>query len=762
MQPLASDSPLANLFEALFKAPLSLYQRAEWVFAPLVGAGWLWALGALMTVLVAGSLLWRARSGGYPGRLGAHWLVIGALQIGAFALLLLVLSRPGLEYQRLTPGANTIAVLVDRSESMAYPATSAASGAARTGDVSRMTVARTLLEDTLLPDLQELGNVATFAFADAAAPHDLVDMAADGGGTRLVDALAQVMAGFRGVPLAAVVVLTDGADTDAGAEPGRLAAAGVPVHTVAIGPRRLPGEVRIAAVGVAENTAPDSRVVAQLRLRHRSAGQARIRVRDGSRVIAARDVVLHAADPEPLLRLEFDSGPGGIRDLTFEVEPPPGDLLADNNRVQRLLTVSDRTHRVLYLEGEPRWEYKFLRRALQGDPVLALSTWLRTTDRKTLRQNVASADELDQGFPVSRAELYRFDVVLLGSLEAAGLNDEQHRWLESFVGERGGSLLAIAGRAALADGGWQHRPLADVLPVTLAHGGVATYQASEGVALPTEAGRHSPVIAIPDGEGADPWRTLPALGDYQQLGAVKPAATVLLQFLRNGQGQPQPLLITQPYGLGTAAVLATATTWRWQMRTAPEDVRHTLFWRQLLRQLAEASRPRQELSVAAEGGTLHVRYTDRDEHYRPRDELPARATVLGEGAQALAVTLAPAAAAGVVEGRLELEQPGVYRVDVPTSAAEPPLSRFVRIGEGAPEQSAPERNDALLERIAETTGGRYWRPDQVVALADSLALESAGVRHRERLALWNMPALLGTLLLLKLTEWLLRRRRGAI
>ena len=98
--------------------------------------------------------------------------------------------------------------------------------------------------------------------------------------------------------------------------------------------------------------------------------------------------------------IAFDSGATGIRELTFELAPPAGDNLAENNQIDRLLTVSTRQRRILYLEGEPRWEYKFIRRALARDDVLDLVSWLRTTDRKTYRQGVADEDELHAGFSI--------------------------------------------------------------------------------------------------------------------------------------------------------------------------------------------------------------------------------------------------------------------------------------------------------------------------------------------------------------------------
>src|SRR5690606_11806279 len=143
-----------------------------------------------------------------------------------------------------------------------------------------------------------------------------------------------------------------------------LGAAGVPVHTVGIGPATLPGEVQLSDVSLPSAAPPQTRVVAELELRHSSAGPVQVKVLDGARLVAAREAELDAGRPVQRLAVPFDSGPGGIRELSFVVEPPAGDHLAGNNRQERLLTVSEQRRRVLYLEGEPRWEYKFIRRAL--------------------------------------------------------------------------------------------------------------------------------------------------------------------------------------------------------------------------------------------------------------------------------------------------------------------------------------------------------------------------------------------------------------
>jgi len=738
------------MFEWLFKYPPALFRQGELVVEPVAALlAEPWLLAAVPVAVVAGALLL-----GRGSRLTVPRRALLAALQAAFVLgVLVLLARPALEVESLTPGANSVAVLMDGSGSMDFPADVASAA-------SRLQAARVAAAEVLLPGLAPLAEVAVFGFGTGVTRQPLAAVTAGAPRTRLVGAVDDVLASFRDRPLAGVIVFSDGGDNAGGLDVAALREAGVPVHTVGVGPEEMPGEVELADAAMPAQAPPDSRVAVDVTLRHSAAGPATLKIRDGGRLIAARDVLLDPANPRQRVPVSFDSGPGGIRELSIEVVPPDGDTLAQNNRLARLLTVTERRRRALYLEGEPRWEYKFMRRAVDGDDVLAVTSWLRTTDRKTYRQNVDAPDELADGFPATLASLYGYDVIVLGSLAATDFEPRQQRWLERFVAERGGSLLALAGRNALADGGWDATPLADALPVTLARRPQGTYVAEGGPVRPTRLGAAAAMLELGGGEGGDPFASLPALADHQRLGQVKPAASVLLEVLTGGG--PQPLLVTQPYGLGTAAVLATASTWRWQMRTPADDRRHSLFWRQLLRQLAETAQQPRALSLGVTGDAVTIRLVERNAEFAPRAAVQAAARITGPGVDGAPLVLSPTGAPGVLEGRFRAPAAGVYRLDVSVGGGDDPLTRFVRLGGENAEYFRPARNSALLQRLAATTGGRYWELADVGAIAETLRFAGAGVTQRERHPLWDMPAAFLLLVLVKGGEWLLRRRWGRV
>ena len=754
-------------WEWLFKYSLRTFVYGDLVFAGL-GVVWWLAAGLLLVLGIA-----------FARRL-ARWslarrMTIHGLQFAAAALVLVLIAAPALEIMRLAAGVNTVAVLLDTSASMALPAAN--------GSETRLAAAKRLFGDAIEPAAGNV-DVALFGFdnglrrlpADAAGAVDAVD--ADGSNTRLLDALTDLATHHDQSALAAVVVLTDGADNSASdVDLEALAAAAVPVHPVAIGPARIDGDVELRTLTVPRLAAPNTQVRARLAIHHASGGEVQVRVRDGEAVLAAETIELDPDTPIVHKDIAFPSGTAGLKEIAVELVAAHDDPLPANNGRTRLLEVAESRYRVLYVEGEPRWEFKFIRRAVAEDDAIDLLTWLRTTPRKSYRQGVAHADELRNGFPASREVLYSYQLLILGSLPASALDETQHRWLEAFVAERGGSVLALAGRQALTAGGWDVKPLAQALPVALERSAdeASAYASGEYAAEPTPAGlalgfTHLGGVA---GDGLPRWQTLPKLADLQRLGALKPGATVLLQ-ARGGSGGGNggerglaPLLVTQPYGFGSSAVLATASTWRWRMRTLPDDDRHSLFWRQLIRHLAAAAQPQQRVAVAARGSALDMRVTLKDARFQPIVGANVTARVTAASGETFETSLEGVGADGVFGKTIAAEQDGIYRVDM---AARLPdqlgpvqtTTTMARIGSANVESFDAALNESLLGRIAEATGGRLWRPDDLAGLAEAIAYSGAGIRERQRLPLWDMPFLFLLLVLLKCVEWSLRRYWGGI
>ena len=742
------------MFELLFKHSPWAYRAGEFAFA----SGWpLWLLGVLIgvgAVAIALSLGWR-RNLSWP-----RALVIGTLQALLFAVALTLLWRPALQVERVRDRQNVVAIVTDASASMIY-------GEANR---SRLQSAVATLQADVVPQLSKVFGLRLYSFAEQITPIErFQDMPPPGTQSRIGDALRGVLQTAASTPLAAIVLVSDGAENGGTLNEQRmaeLAAFGIPIHTVGVGPEHNSNDLELEAVNLADEATPGEVLTAEVSIRHDRAAKTRLRVYDGTTLLVAREITLPAAAGVVTQTLEVPAGDAGVRDLRFELEPLAGEVNLINNRRSHVIDVSAARHSILYVEGEPRWEYKFIRRAAETDRSLRLAGLVRATPNRYYRQGVQSGQELVEGFPQQATELFAYDAVVIGSLEAPALNAEQHRLLKEFVDRRGGSLLMLAGRDGLSDGGWGRAPIADALPAHLSTSAGTTYVQRPGKAQLTIYGAESAIGHLDSDprRNAALWKGLPDLADFQPLGRLKPGAVVLLETL--GSEGRQPLLLSQRYGRGTTYLMGTASTWRWRMRLPHEDERHRTFWRQLLHAVAAGAPSRSTLTterkVYDDERRVAVQAELRDEEFKPIDNAAVEVTAVDEQGES---TVMPMQHSAQGEGRyvatVDANATGLYRFEMKARVGEKQLgsaATHVRRNEGVLEHFATYQHRALLERVAQATGGRYWQLDQLAELSEAIRYSKAGILERQTLELWNLPAVFLLLLALKSAEWLLRRR----
>ncbi|MGH9472475.1 MAG: glutamine amidotransferase, partial [Terriglobales bacterium] len=570
-----------------------------------------------------------------------------------------------------------------------------------------------------------------------------------------------------------------GADTGGGLDRStldQLSSRHIAVQTLAFGSPRAPRDIELERVTLQPQAMEKSRVraLAQV-LAYGFAGQnARLTVSDGRQLLAATTFQLDGDGDVATVPVMFNAGAAGPKTLTFALAPLPGEASARNNQRQRLLNVVSNPHRILYIEGEPRWEYKFIRRAESTDPQVQLVSMVRATENKIYRQGISDPSELADGFPSRPDDMFRYQGLIIGSVQAAYFTPAQQDLIEAFANRRGGGILFLGGEFALADGGWQDSPLAPLLPVTLPnHTGtfvradLTTGVTAQAHALLTGAGARSAITRLLDDPDANTkkWASLPWLMDYQDAGTAKPAATVLAN-VRSPQGRVTPLLVTENYGRGRTAVLATSGTWRWQMNLPLGDPTFTLFWQQLLHWLVASTPGPVTVSTAHtmlyDQGQVTLQAAARDSNYNPDPGAQLQLSVLGPSGARSSATLRPSPGApGEFTADYNASQPGAYIATVSDGGGHDATVAFERV-DGAAEAFDAQAHPDFLARLAEETGGESWQPNQAAALAAAVPYASAGLSSRQNLPLWNLPAVFLLLGALALAEWLLRRKWGMV
>jgi uncharacterized membrane protein len=753
------------MFEFLFKYPSTVFSKGTFV---LLGQWPLWLLIAALAAaaLGLGWTIWSRRTRVAPTMRGRRTAVVWLLQSSLVCLLLFLLWQPALSIATLRPQQNIVAVVIDDSKSMAT----------QDDGKSRHDQVLDTLNSGLINSLQSKFQVRLYRLGDHVARIEkLEQLNASAPATHIGDNLKEVLADSATLPIGAVVLLSDGADNTGGIDLetiSEIKRQRIPIHTVGFGREQMAHDIEVTDVQLPVRSLAKSRLQATVTFhQHGFKGdKVRLAVRESGKVLASRDIVLKsdgAAQTETVL---FNAGEAGVKNLEFTIDAMPAEDNKANNSLTRVLNVDNAKPRVLYLEGEPTWDFKFLRRAVEDDKNIALFSIVRTTQNKIYTQVPDnSAEFLKVSFPTKVEDLFSFQGLILGSVEANYFTPAQQELMQQFVDRRGGGLLFLGGRNALADGGYDKAPFSDLLPVHLPNH-KNTFHREPATPQLTSSGRDSLITRIDENPDANfnRWKKLPYLMNFQEAGQPKPGAVVLAEM--TAAGNTLPLLITQKYGRGRTAVFATGGDWRWQMLQPVEDMSHEMFWRQMLRWLVSdtptrvvSSTPR---SVLLDDGHVHLRAEVRDTTYLPTSDAQVEARVVGPDGAAQSVELHPdALEQGVYSVDWDASRPGSYVTEITARRGQQELGRDVvtfRREDGVAENFHLEQNRDLLEKLSSQTGGRYYRPNEVSKLGEDIAYSDAGITVRETRDLWDMPIVFFFALLLCCTEWLLRRKWGVV
>ncbi|MFN9086636.1 MAG: vWA domain-containing protein, partial [Gemmatimonadaceae bacterium] len=383
----------------LFKFPPRAFARGDLVVAPVIPTPVLLATAVALALLV---LVTHARL--RTLRRGDR-VVLGGLRTLALLLVIGCLFRPGLVIASAVPQRNVLAVLFDDSRSMRIRDAQ---------DGSRLGAVQRAFADTsaLLRTLGERFAVRRFRFAASAAPvRNAGDLQGRGTRSDLAQALADVREDLSGMPLAGVVLVSDGADNGDGSLDDALLALRarrVPVYTVGVGRERFDRDVAVERVQAPRRllAGASSLVEADIRLRGVGKDGVTLTVEADGRVVATETVRPPARGDLVTARLRVPPLATGVHRLAVRARPLDAEIVTENNEWQTSLEVRAGPDRVLYLEGEPRPEFAFLRRAVADDSALQVVGLMRSAERKFLRLGVRDSLELISGFPSTREELF--------------------------------------------------------------------------------------------------------------------------------------------------------------------------------------------------------------------------------------------------------------------------------------------------------------------------------------------------------------------
>lgn len=574
---------------------------------------------------------------------------------------------------------------------------------------------------------------------------------------------------------AAIVVVTDGRENasqrgldELGRECARL---GVPLHIYGVGSSSF-GFVELREAHVAETLFVDDTVSVPMRYRIRgyTDGKVELTLKLNGQEVARKVVdVKEGDDIRDVLSFvpSQKDAQSGKQDLTTSVRVLSGaETVTDE--LTRSVRVVDRKMKVLVIDSQPRWDFKFLQRALMRDRRVEPMFILTDGDRKAMEAGVPFLPK----FPMTRAELFAYDLLVLGDFPATFLTGEQQTWVREYVAE-GGGLIHIAGRAA-GPATFSGTPLADVLPVEFQPVQFAIDAGNRAQPFRpdlTPAGVRSPLLSLADdpAQSLKTWRELPEMYWFYPVIKLKPATEVFLTHPteRTADNKPMPLLAGHYYGKGYVLYCGFDETWRWRFNEA--DKFFGRYWSQAVyvtgvprtlgTKLTQLSLDTPD-PLLGKTGQVYARLFSADLRPLTAERLEAKLERLDVDAndkdRSMPIELkALPGQPGDYVATLPFNRVGRYAFKVDTG--NDPAALEYRVTYGPDHELAPGgMAEEQLRRLAEVSGGKFYREEDLHTLAESVRPKSTPFTRRDEILLWT-PWALAWLIGLLVAEWVLRK-----
>ncbi len=761
-------------------------------------------------------------------------IVLAALRCGLAALTVAIICQPSLVLQRNRIEPSHAVVALDTSLSMAAAesyrdedlAVSIARGAGlkdpiALADHSRLELIQNAMVRNEAAPLEALlkrnaiqlctfsGEVDTEGFFAAhqvvgSLVGSIINAEAKGPTTDLAGAIRHIIEKAQGRRLAAIILATDGQATHPTSMKDALDLARdrqIPIFPVRIGSTERRRDIDVGPLRAQETVfvndvlAVEAQVTAQGLTQPTTVTVLLVDLRSGT-TVASRQLVLDPSQDSISVELQTRPSQTGTVRYRVEVPPLPGELTTENNAAQVDVTILDDRLRILYVDGYPRYEYRYLKNALLREQTVDLSVLLIEADEHFVQEGT---DPIRR-FPETPEELNRYDVVLFGDVNPRGgwLTGAQMNMLLDFVGNRGGGFGLVAGERS-APYRFLGTPLEKLLPIRID----PTFLGHYDTTLPTgfraqltPEGQRSPIFRF-TADRAESERFFTALPELFWLARTrgpKPGASVLLEHptSRSAFG-PMPIVVTGRYGAGKLFFQATDDTWRWRRHTG--ELLHDIYWVKVARELMPSSRVAQNRRLvlrtdrrvypygspvqtqveifdsqilAEQGEVIQIVATEpQASAYADSPSVDSNSSTMERGDAPAVVGRFDVHRLGPESNRYEgtwiAPRPGRFVIktaDIAPRQGERIAWAPVRVERPDLESRRPEADHETLERIAAATGGRVVDLDRMEAVFGTIRDRSVQIPDDITEPLWDSKLVLILFAAMISMEWILRKVFG--
>ncbi len=721
--------------------------------------------------------------------------LMAAFRISAAAVLVALLAKPVLNLTVHDPVRQPLLVLVDGSESMKIQDRRERDEDLKRSEIATGTRQASIARDELLkgvasnrkldlwPQLSEQADLWFYQFgrnaSRVATPEGKwkqEDATKVFGGlkyeetsTAIGEAVRQVLQEPRPQPAGGVLLVTDGAN-NSGSSPIEAAQIakeqGVPLFIYGVGVTS-PRDLRVREVNAQKLAFVQEKLEVRARIVSQSMEEKTVTANliANGEIVEGKDITI-GGDREQTVAFTYEPKEAGELKLEVSVPVQPDEAGKDNNTASTSVRVTDSKFNVLLIEQEPRWDFRYLLDYLQRDPRLEVKC--------VMINGEPGLDQIENSpflpeLPDTREAYFKSQVIIIGDVNPEDLGVDRMQIIAEWV-QAGGGIIFLSGPNfnPTAYAGTPLEALLPVVPDTMLTKEAAAQREPEPFQLQlSRLGENSPYLQMdPDPEeNKRIWEAFPGVRWTAPVARVKPGAEVLLVDPRpekSGRYGLLPVFAMQGYGSGKCVYFGTDETYRWRSRTGEKY--YSILWGQIM----------QTLSLQLlEGASSLTQLKSERKQYAVGDTVVISGNAYTEGFEPLIVPtlegmMKMEAGGKTVEEPFEIHAlernafRGEFTASVPGSYSfattrDPEGIVKFEVIDARPERTQTALDEKLLKAMAETSGGLFFREDDLAGLPGKIAAKSATVASFKKLDLfhngWLLAALLGFLFL----EWLLRR-----
>jgi hypothetical protein len=724
-----------------------------------VGSIWTAIAGCLIVLVIVVLSLTIWRRSGYAKSVGALEL----LRVLLVVLVVLTLNQPEWLEQFVPKERPTLVILWDQSNSM------------KTRDVidpddpaakprTRAEVVAGWIDPKVWKSLEEKMDVVIQPFASSAEP--LLE------GTDINTGLQSVVDKYGN--LRGVVLMSDG-DWNVGTSPigaaTQLRLKDVPVFAMGTGGRtRLP-DVEVVAldaptIGVVNKPLRIPFVIDNWLPRDHNV-TVTLTSSDGKKI--TKEIRLPAMGRFQDT-MSWTPEKEGDYQLTLDVPPDDRELLTENNQRSVPITIQEEALKVLLIESQPRWEYRYLRNALERDPGVEVTCLLFHPGLG----KVGGGRGYIEKFPEVE-ELTKFDVVFLGDVGvmAGQLTKEDCTLISELVRTQASGVVFMPGllgnHLSLVD-----TDLKDLIPVVFDE----TQPRGWGSPSPgqfdlTATGRRSLLTKLEENDDANArtWETLPGFQWYCAVQRAKAGTETLATHRTESTGYGRvPLIVTRTHGAGKILYMGTDGAWRW--REGVEDKYHYRFWGQVARWMAyQRNMARGEFlrlfyspDRPQVGDVVTLNANAMSSTGEPLQQGTVVVQMESPSGKASSVRLEPGSGDswGLFHGDFQPEEPGEYKLLVKCAENNGVLEASLNVQGVSREKMGKPARLEVLEEIAKVTEGEMLEAASPADLLAKIASIPDPEPRIRRLRIWASPFWAIFLITLLGLFWAGRKMVGAV